>query len=190
MLGVPGFLGLSPCISEHIENLSSDQLRYTSATIEPINAQSYRRDNAVALPFPVRHIPAVIDDNVAGLASSVGADDSLDGQDGADVRLLGLVSVERGILNSLELLGKQNLRRSSRDDLRVGAPNHTRQTSNLRQGNSRLGACTSLQHDAKTSPPCATLVNPHLNHAPLHSPEMACRIAGRRKPSARTESRA
>ena len=61
-------------------------------------------DDAVGLALPEGHLAAVLDDDVAGLAGGVGADDALDGLDGTDEGGLVLEGVE-GEGHVLELEG-------------------------------------------------------------------------------------
>lgn len=56
-----------------------------------------RRDDAVALAFPVWHLALVIDHDVASLTGSLGSDDSLHRHNLADVGLLGLEELERNV---------------------------------------------------------------------------------------------
>ena len=43
-------------------------------------------DHTVGLAFPERHLASVLDDDVAGFAGGVGADDALDGLDSTSER--------------------------------------------------------------------------------------------------------
>jgi hypothetical protein len=56
-----------------------------------------RWDDTVRLALPVGHLSAVVDDDIAGLTDSVGADDSLHGDDLANVGLGGLEGLEGNV---------------------------------------------------------------------------------------------
>jgi hypothetical protein len=57
-----------------------------------------RWDNAVTLSLPVRHLSLVVNDDITSLADSLGANNSLHGNDFADEGLLGLEQLHWDVL--------------------------------------------------------------------------------------------
>ena len=64
---------------------------------------TYGRDDTVTLSFPVRKVTVMIDNDVASLSWSFGANDSLHGDNLSCVRIFGFVQVQRRISGVFQL---------------------------------------------------------------------------------------
>ena len=63
------------------------------------------RNDTVTLALPIRHVAVMLDDDVAGLACGVGADNALNGLDGADEGRFVLEQMHRGLGLTLQVGG-------------------------------------------------------------------------------------